>query len=167
MDLPELPSNIREATPDDVPVIGRLIRDLAEFEREPDAVKATPEQLHDALFGPEAVASALIALDDDGEPAGFALWYRSFSTWEGVPGIYLEDLYVSESQRGSGLGRSLLSALASIAVHRGWRRLEWAVLRWNSDAIAFYDSLGGRPLDDWLTYRLTGPALDEAQRPAI
>ena len=160
MDLPELPPNIREATPDDLPAIGRMIRALAEFEREPDAVKATPEQLHDALFGPDAVASALIALDDAGEPAGFALWYRSFSTWEGVPGIYLEDLYVSESQRGSGLGRALLSALARIVVHRGWSRLEWAVLRWNSEAIAFYDSLGGRPLDDWLTYRITGPALD-------
>jgi len=160
VDLPELPTNIRVATPDDVPAIGRMIRALAEFEREPDAVKATPEQLHDALFGPEAVASALIALDDAGEPAGFALWYRSFSTWEGVPGIYLEDLYVSESQRGSGLGRALLSALARIVVHRGWSRLEWSVLRWNSEAIAFYDSLGGRPLDDWLTYRITGPALD-------
>ena len=160
MDLPELPPNIREATPDDLPTIGRMIRALAEFEREPDAVKATPEQLDDALFGPDAVASALIALDDAGEPAGFALWYRSFSTWEGVPGIYLEDLYVSESQRGSGLGRALLSSLARIVVHRGWSRLEWSVLRWNSEAIAFYDSLGGRPLDDWLTYRITGPALD-------
>ena len=160
MDLPELPPNIREATPDDLPASGRMIRELAEFEREPDAVKATQEQLHDALFGPDAVASALLALDDGGEPAGFALWYRSFSTWEGVPGIYLEDLYVSESQRGSGLGRTLLSSLARIVVHRGWSRLEWSVLRWNSEAIAFYDSLGGRPLDDWLTYRLTGPALD-------
>ena len=160
MDLPELPPNIREATPDDLRAIGRMIRALAEFEREPDAVKATPEQLDDALFGPDAVASALIALDDAGEPAGFALWYRSFSTWEGVPGIYLEDLYVSESQRGSGLGRALLSSLARIVVHRGWSRLEWSVLRWNREAIAFYDSLGGRPLDDWLTYRITGPALD-------
>lgn len=160
MDFPELPSNIRVATPDDVPAIGRMIRELAEFEREPDAVKATPEQLHDALFGPDAMASALIALDEGGEPAGFALWYRSFSTWEGVPGVYLEDLYVSESQRGSGHGRALLSALARIVVHRGWSRLEWAVLRWNGEAIAFYDSLGGRPLEDWLTYRLTGPALD-------
>ena len=160
MDLPELPSNIRVATPDDLPAIGRMIRELAEFEREPDAAKATQEQLHDALFGPDAVASALIALDDGDEPAGFALWYRSFSTWEGVPGIYLEDLYVSESQRGSGLGRKLLTSLARIVVHRGWSRLEWSVLRWNGEAIAFYDSLGGRPLDDWLTYRLTGPALD-------
>jgi GNAT superfamily N-acetyltransferase len=167
VDLPELPPNIRVATPEDLPAIGRMIRELAEFERDPDAVKATPEQLHDALFGPDAVASALMALDDDGEAAGFALWYRSFSTWEGVPGIYLEDLYVSESQRGSGLGRALLRALARIVVHRGWTRLEWSVLRWNSEAIAFYDSLGGRPLDDWLTYRLTGPALDESSRPTI
>ena len=160
MDLPELPPNIREATPDDLSAISQMIRALAEFEREPDAAKATRDQLHDALFGPDAVASALLALDDGGEPVGFALWYRSFSTWEGVPGIYLEDLYVSESQRGSGLGRALLTALARIVVHRGWSRLEWSVLRWNSEAIAFYDSLGGRPLDDWLTYRLTGPALD-------
>lgn len=160
MDFPELPTSIRVATPDDVPAIGRMIRALAEFEREPDAVKTTPEQLHDALFGPDAVASALIALDGGGVPAGFALWYRSFSTWEGVPGIFLEDLYVSEEQRGSGLGRALLTSLARIVVHRGWTRLEWAVLRWNTEAIAFYDSIGGRRLDDWLTYRLSGPALD-------
>jgi len=160
VDLPELPPNIREATPDDLPAIGRMIRALAEFEREPDAVKTTPDQLHTALFGPDAVASALLALDDDGEPAGFALWYRTFSTWEGVPGIFLEDLYVAESARGSGLGKALLTALARIVVTNGWRRLEWNVLRWNSDAIAFYDSLGGRPLDDWLTYRLSGPALE-------
>ena len=160
MDLPELPANIRIATPDDVPAIGRMIRELAEFEREPNAVKTTPEQLHEALFGPDAVASVLIALDADSEPAGFALWYRSFSTWEGTPGIYLEDLFVSDRQRGSGLGRALLSALARIVVHRGWTRLEWSVLRWNADAIAFYDAIGGRPLDDWLTYRLSGSALD-------
>ena len=159
MNLPELPPNIRVATPDDLPAIGRMIRELAEYEREPDAVKATPEQLNDALFGPEAVASALLALDPDGEPAGMALWYRSFSTWDGVPGIYLEDLYVGGGQRGSGLGRALLSALAAIVVHRGWSRLEWSVLTWNSEAIAFYDSLGGRPLDGWQTYRLSGTSL--------
>jgi GNAT superfamily N-acetyltransferase len=159
VDLPELPPNIRVATPGDVPAIARMIRELAEFEREPDAVKATPEMLHDALFGPDAVASALLALDDDGESVGFALWYRSFSTWEGMPGLYLEDLYVAENQRGSGLGVKLLSALARIVVHRGWTRLEWSVLRWNSEAIAFYDSLTARPLDDWLTYRLENEML--------
>ena len=160
MDLPELPPNIRAATREDVPAIGRMIRELAEFEREPNAVKTTPQQLHEALFGPDAVASALIALDDSGEPAGFALWYRTFSTWEGVPGLFLEDLYIAGSQRGSGLGRALLTALARIVVKNGWKRLEWNVLRWNSEAIAFYDTLGGRPLDDWLTFRLSGPALE-------
>jgi GNAT superfamily N-acetyltransferase len=160
VDLPDLPPNIRAATPDDLPAIGRMIRELAEFEREPDAVKATPTQLHEALFGPDAAASALLALDDSGQPAGFALWYRTFSTWEGVPGLFLEDLYISERERGSGLGRALVGALSRIVVTNGWRRLEWNVLRWNSDAIAFYDSLGGRPLDDWLTFRLSGPALE-------
>lgn len=160
MDLPVLPDRIRAATPDDVPAILRMIHELAAYEREPDAVHTTEQQLHTALFGPDAVASALLASGADGEPAGFALWYRSFSTWEGVPGIYLEDLFVSESARGSGLGRDLLSALARIVTHRGWRRLEWAVLRWNTPSIAFYDALGGRPLDDWLTYRLDGSALE-------
>jgi GNAT superfamily N-acetyltransferase len=160
VDLPELPSRIRAATPDDVPEIARMIRELAAFEREPDQARATDEQLHTALFGDDAAASVLLALDDDGSPVGFALWYRSFSTWEGVPGLYLEDLYVAEDQRGSGLGRALLSALARIVVHRGWSRLEWAVLRWNSGSIAFYDALGGKPLDDWLTYRISGRSLD-------
>ncbi len=160
MDLPELPPNIRAATPEDVPAIGRMIRELAEFEREPDVVKATRAQLHEALFGADAVASALIALDDSGVPAGFALWYRTFSTWEGVPGLFLEDLYIAERERGSGLGRALLTTLARIVVKNGWKRLEWNVLRWNSEAIAFYDTVGGRPLDDWLTYRLSGAALE-------
>jgi len=159
MDLPELPDRIRAATPDDVPAVLRMIRDLATYEREPDAVHTTEEQLHAALFGPDAVASALLALGDDGSPVGFAVWYRSFSTWEGVPGIYLEDLFVSETARGSGLGRALLAALARIVEHRGFRRLEWAVLRWNTPSIEFYDAIGGRPLDDWLTYRLDGEAL--------
>ena len=160
MDLPELPPRIRAATPDDIPDIARMIRELAEFEREPHQARATDDQLLAALFGDDAPASALLALGDDGSPVGFALWYRTFSTWEGVPGLYLEDLYVAEDQRGSGLGQALLSALARIVVHRGWSRLEWSVLRWNSGAIAFYDSLGGRPLDDWLTYRLSGPSLE-------
>jgi GNAT superfamily N-acetyltransferase len=159
VDLPELPPRIRAATPDDVPDILRMIHDLATFEREPDAVRTTDADLHVALFGPDPAASALLAVGDHGSPAGFALWYRTFSTWEGVPGMFLEDLFVAGSERGSGLGRSLLTALARIVVQNGWRRLEWNVLRWNADAIAFYDGLGGRPLDDWLTYRLEGDAL--------
>ena len=161
MELPDLPDRVRAATPDDVPAILGMIHDLAAYEREPDAVRTTEHQLHAALFGPDAVASALLASGSDGTPAGFALWYRSFSTWEGVPGVYLEDLYVSESARGSGLGRDLLSALARIVTHHGWRRLEWSVLRWNTPSIEFYDAIGGRPLDDWLTYRVDGHALDE------
>jgi GNAT superfamily N-acetyltransferase len=159
VDLPELPARIRAATPDDVPAIGRMILELAAFEREPDAVKTTPEQLHAALFVPDHVASALLALGDDDSPVGLALWYRTFSTWEGVPGLFLEDLYIGESARASGLGKALLTALARIVVKNGWRRLEWNVLRWNTDAITFYDGLGGRPLDDWLTYRLEGETL--------
>jgi GNAT superfamily N-acetyltransferase len=159
VDLPELPPRIRAAAPDDIPAILRMIHDLAAFEREPDAVRTTEADLDVALFGSDPAASALLALGDDGRPVGFALWYRTFSTWEGVRGVFLEDLYVSERARGSGLGQALLTALARIVVHHGWRRLEWSVLRWNSDAIAFYDSLGGRPLDDWLTYRLDGERL--------
>ncbi len=159
MDLPELPPRIRAATPDDVPSILQMIGDLATFEREPDAVRATEADVHAALFGPDPSASALLALDADGVPAGLALWYRTFSTWEGVPGLFLEDLYVAESERGSGLGRLLLSALARIVEQNGWRRLEWNVLRWNTAAIAFYDGLGAGPLDEWLTYRLEGDAL--------
>ena len=160
MDLPVLPDRIRVATPDDVPAILRMIHDLAVYEREPDVVRTTEHQLHEALFGPDAVAAALLASGADGTPAGFALWYRSFSTWEGVPGVYLEDLFVSESERGSGLGRDLLSALARVVKHRGWRRLEWSVLRWNTPSIEFYDAIGGRPLDDWLVYRLEGDSLE-------
>ena len=155
----DLPDRIRVANPEDVADILRMIRALAEYEREPESARATHEQLSAALFGDDPVASALIA-EVDGVPAGFALWYRTFSTWEGVPGLYLEDLFVAEEHRGSGLGRDLLVALARIAKERGWTRVEWVVLRWNTPSIAFYDSLGARPLDDWLTYRLTGSGLD-------
>ena len=159
MDLPELHPNIREATPDDLPAIGRMIRELAEFEREPHAVKATPEQLHDALFGPDAVASALLALDDGGEPAGFALWYRSFSTWEGVPGIYLEDLFVEPAHRGKGFGKGLLVALAKLAVERDCGRIEWSVLNWTEPSIQFYLGLDAQRMDEWTVYRLSGEPL--------
>jgi GNAT superfamily N-acetyltransferase len=154
-----LPERIRPATPDDVDDIVRMVRELAEHQRKLDQVQATHDQLHRALFGNDPAASALIAEGDDA-PAGFALWYRTFSTWEGVPGIHLEDLYVAEDHRGSGLGRDLLVALARVARDRGWTRLEWDVLRWNTPSIAFYDSLGAEPLDDGLAYRLSGSGLD-------
>jgi GNAT superfamily N-acetyltransferase len=153
-----MPSSIRPAHPRDVARIHELIIDLATYERAADMVRSTPEQLHEALFGPQPAAYALVA-EADGAVAGFALYFRNFSTWEGVHGIYLEDLYVAPEQRGLGLGKALLVALAGIAVERGYARLEWAVLNWNQPSIDFYTSLGAVPLDEWTVYRLAGPAL--------
>jgi GNAT superfamily N-acetyltransferase len=152
---------IREATPDDVADILRLIRELATYEREPDAVETTEDDLHRWLFGEDAVASCLVAESGETGSAvvGIALWFRNFSTWTGQPGIYLEDLFVEPAHRGSGLGKALLAALARIAVERGYRRLEWAVLKWNQPSIDFYEALGAQVKDDWWTYQLTGEAL--------
>lgn len=154
-----LPEGIREARPADVPDVLRLIRELAAYEKEPDAVETTEDDLQRWLFGEDAVASVLLA-EVGGRPVGMALWYRSFSTWTGQPGVYLEDLFVEPEHRGSGLGKALLVSLARVAVDRGYRRVEWVVLNWNEPSIAFYESLGARPLDEWTTYRLTGDALD-------
>ena len=149
---------IREASADDVGLILQLIRELAVYERDPDAVEATEELLHDALFGPGAVASALIA-EHHGAPVGFALWFRNFSTWTGRPGVYLEDLFVRPDHRGDGHGRALLEELARRCVAMGGGRLEWSVLDWNEPAIGFYRSLGATTMDDWTVHRLTGDAL--------
>jgi GNAT superfamily N-acetyltransferase len=151
-------SPIRPARPRDVARIHELIVELATYERAADMVQSTPDQLHEALFGPEPAAYALVA-EADGAVVGFALYFRNFSTWEGVHGIYLEDLYVAPEQRGLGLGKALLVALAEIAVERGYARLEWAVLNWNQPSIDFYTSLGAVPMDEWTVYRLAGPAL--------
>lgn len=156
--MPTYPAGVRDATPDDVKTIAQLIRDLAAYEREPEAAQATPEQLHAALFGPDAVASCLMA-EADGAAVGMALWYRTFSTWTGLPGIHLEDLFVQPAQRGSGLGKALLVALSRTCLDRGWARLEWDVLDWNEPSIAFYDGLGALPQDEWIGYRLSGEAL--------
>ncbi|MEU7030456.1 GNAT family N-acetyltransferase [Streptomyces sp. NPDC046275] len=150
---------IRTATPDDVPHIHRMVRDLAEYEKALDEVRATPEQLREALFGERPAAFAHIAETEDGEIAGFALWFLNFSTWRGVHGIYLEDLYVRPELRGGGYGKALLAELARICVERGYERLEWSVLDWNAPSIAFYESLGARPQDEWTVYRLTDGAL--------
>jgi GNAT superfamily N-acetyltransferase len=151
---------IREATPADVPAIHAMVRELAAFERAPQEARATVGQLHDALFGPEKVASALIAQQDDaGEPVGFALWFRNFSTWTGTPGLYLEDLYVRPEHRGGGHGKALLAALAAICVERGFERFEWTVLDWNERALGVYRSIGALPQDEWTVQRLSGPAL--------
>jgi GNAT superfamily N-acetyltransferase len=150
---------IRPARPDDVPAVYRLIRELAEYERSLDQVTGTPDQLAAALFGPGPAVFAHVA-EHDGSVAGFALWFLSNSTWLGSHGIYLEDLYVTPALRGCGLGRALLAELARICVQRGYGRLEWWVLDWNSPAIGFYASLGAAAMDDWTVHRLAGPALE-------
>ena len=148
---------IRPATPQDVALILRFVRELAEFEREPDAVKATEESLNHALFG-ERSAEAVIA-EQDGEPMGFALFFHNFSTWTGRKGLYLEDLYVTPEARGSGVGTALLRHLAGIALDRDCGRFEWAVLDWNTPAIDFYTAMGAESLDEWRIRRVTGDAL--------
>ncbi|MDX2560280.1 GNAT family N-acetyltransferase [Streptomyces sp. TX20-6-3] len=152
---------IRTATPADVPVIHALVRDLAEYEKALDEVRTTPEQLQEALFGERPAAFAHVAETEDGEVVGFAIWFLNFSTWRGVHGIYLEDLYVRPEVRGGGHGKALLTELARICVERGYERLEWSVLNWNKPSIDFYESLGARPQDEWTVYRLTDGALAE------
>ena len=155
---------IRSATPADVPTILSLIQQLADYERASDEVKATEQQLQSALFGPDAVASCLLAVPDSGPPeevVGFALWFPTFSTWLGVASIYLEDLFVTPAARGGGYGRALLTRLATIAVERGYGRVEWSVLNWNEPAQGFYRKLGARPQDEWTVWRLTGEPLKE------
>ena len=155
---PATTAGVRPAHPSDVARIHELIVDLATYERAAEKVRSTPASLHEALFGPQPAAYALVAEVDE-TVVGLALYFRSFSTWEGVHGIYLEDLYVAPEQRGHGLGKALLAALARIAVERGYARLEWAVLNWNQPSIDFYDRLGAVPMDEWTVYRLAGPAL--------
>jgi GNAT superfamily N-acetyltransferase len=155
---------IREAEPSDVPVLLALVRELATYEREPDAVVATEADLHAALFGPDPSAGCHV-VEVDGAVVGFALWYRTFSTWLGKPGLWLEDLFVRPEHRGSGLGRALLVHLAGLCVERGWSRFEWWVLDWNESAQGFYRSLGARPEDEWTVWRVDGAALESlAQR---
>jgi GNAT superfamily N-acetyltransferase len=154
----EIPMTIRTATAADIGLVFGFIRDLARYERLENRVIATEDDLRHWLFGARPYAEVLIASEGD-EPAGFALFFPSFSTFLGRPGIYLEDLYVREASRGRGIGRRLLQELARIAVERGWGRVEWAVLDWNASAIGFYERLGATLLDDWRICRLTGDAL--------
>ncbi|MCZ0970614.1 GNAT family N-acetyltransferase [Streptomyces albulus] len=149
---------IREATPDDVPVILAMIGELAAYERAAESAEATEPQLKEALFGPQPAAFALIA-EDAGGPVGFALWFRNFSTWTGTHGVYLEDLYVRPEARGGGHGKALLAALAQLCVRRGYQRFEWSVLDWNEPSIGFYRSIGAQPMDEWTVFRLAGEAL--------
>ena len=152
--------SVRAASEGDVPQILAFINELAEYERLSHEVVATEEALREHLFGDRPVAEVVIA-EEGGDPAGFALFFHSFSTFLGRPGIYLEDLYVRQQFRGMGFGRALLACLAKLARERGCGRLEWWVLDWNEPAIRFYKSLGAAPMEDWSVYRLTGKALDE------
>ena len=153
-------SVIRPAAPHDVPAILQMIHDLALYEKEPDAVRNTPEMLTEVLFGENPRVFATMAENTAGEVRGFALWFLNYSTWEGVHGIYLEDLYVRPEARGEGHGKALLQHLAATAVDRGYARVEWSVLDWNEPSINFYKRLGAAPMDEWSTFRLTGAALE-------
>ena len=150
---------IRPATPDDLPLIAELIRALAEYEKLAHEVRFDEATLGEKLFGARPYAEVLIG-ESDGAPMGFALFFHNFSTFEGRPGIYLEDLFVRPEARGRGLGKALLAELARLAVARGCARLEWAVLGWNAPSIGFYKSLGARPMDEWTVMRVDGAALE-------
>ncbi len=149
---------IRPAVAADVPVISRLIRELATYEREPDAAVATEEGLREVLFGAASAAKVLLAFEGQ-EPLGFAVYFFNFSTWLGRSGLYLEDLFVIPEHRGKGYGRALLVRLAQIARERNCGRMEWAVLDWNEPAIQFYRKLGAQSMNDWTVFRLTGDGI--------
>ena len=149
---------IDPATPEDVPLILEFIRELAAYEHEPESATATPEQLHAALFGDRPAAEAVIARHN-GEPAALALWSQNFSTWTGRPGLWLEDLFVRPDYRRKGIAGAVMRYLARLAVERGYGRLEWSALDWNTPAIDFYKTLDSQPMDEWTIYRLTGDAL--------
>ena len=149
---------IRPASAGDAGLILRFITDLAIYENAEEAVVTTEEEIGRTLFGPGSTTQAVIC-EIDSKPAGFAVWFYNYSTWLGKNGLYLEDLYVSPEFRGLGAGKALLKHLAKIAVAKGCGRFEWSVLDWNEPAIRFYQSLGAKPQDEWVPYRLTGKAL--------
>jgi GNAT superfamily N-acetyltransferase len=150
--------SIRPATPQDVPLILTFIHELATYEKLADEVVATERDMHAALFGERPVLETVIA-SLDAAPVGYALFFPTFSTFLGKPGLYLEDLYVRPAARGFGVGRKLLEHLARITVERGWGRLEWSVLDWNEPSIAFYKKMGAKAMDQWTVFRLAGADL--------
>jgi GNAT superfamily N-acetyltransferase len=158
--------NIRKATLDDIPLILEFIRELAEYERAPEEAVATPEDLRRDGFSGEPRFHVEIA-DWHGEPAGFALWFLNYSTWQGKPGLYLEDLFVRPRFRKKGIGKALLVHLAGVAIEKGCGRYQWQVLDWNTPAIEFYQSLGAKVMTEWLTMRVTGDALRRLAEPSF
>lgn len=151
-------TTIRPATEADVPEIFRMINELAEYEKQPQDVTSTEEDVREHLFADNPKVFAHVAVVD-GDIAGMALWFLNYSTWQGRHGIWLEDLYVRESARGNGIGTALLKELAKIAVENDYRRVEWSVLKWNTPSIGFYTSIGANDMGDWSTMRLDGEAL--------
>ena len=149
---------IRRARPGDETEIVAMIRELAEFERAADECTVTESQISTALFGDDPAGFCHIA-EVDGQAAAIAVWFRNFSTWDGVAGVYLEDLFVRPAFRRRGLARMMLAALARECVDNGYSRLSWAVLDWNVNAIALYDAVGGKQMSEWITYRVSGPEL--------
>ncbi|HYX97642.1 MAG TPA: GNAT family N-acetyltransferase [Geodermatophilus sp.] len=150
--------SVRRITPDDVPAVVGLVRELAEYEKARHEARMTEDQLSAALFGDSRALFGHVAVAD-GQVVGMALWFLNFSTWRGTHGVYLEDLYVQPQHRGSGLGRELLRTLADVCVQRGYDRLEWSVLDWNTPSIDFYRAAGAVPMDEWTVFRLTDEAL--------
>ncbi len=150
--------NIRKSTLDDISLILEFIRELAEYERAPEEALATLEDLRRDGFSGEPRFYVEIA-EWDGEPAGFALWFFNYSTWQGKPGLYLEDLFVRPQFRKKGIGKALLTYLAKVALEKACGRYQWQVLDWNTPAIEFYESLGAKVMKQWLTMRVSGEAL--------
>ncbi len=151
--------SVRPIRPDDVPAVVGLVRELADYERALSEVQLTEDRLRASLFGDSPALFGHVAQGDDGAVVGVALWFLNFSTWRGTHGIYLEDLYVQPGHRGRGLGRELLRTLAAVCVERGYSRLEWSVLDWNTPSIEFYEAAGAVPMDGWTVFRLTDEAL--------
>ncbi len=149
---------VRPIRPDDVAAVVGLVRELAEYEKAAAEVRLTEQQLHACLFGDSPALFGHVA-EVGGEVVGMALWFLNFSTWRGTHGLYLEDLYVRPGHRGTGLGRELLRTLADLCVRRGYSRLEWSVLDWNTPSIDFYRAAGAVPMDGWTVFRLTDDAL--------
>ena len=150
---------IRFVAPADVDAVVAMVHGLAEYEKASDQCTLTADQLHAALFGEQPALFGHVAEAGDGSVVGLALWFLNYSTWDGVHGVYLEDLYVLPEHRGAGHGRALLAALAGVCAERGYTRLTWWVLNWNAPSIGFYRSLGAEPMDEWTTMRLSGSAL--------
>jgi GNAT superfamily N-acetyltransferase len=153
-----MPFSIRPATPEDAGTILGFITELAVFEKAGHEVEATEATIRASIFGDGSVTEAVI-LEADGKPAGFAVWFYNYSTWQAKNGLYLEDLYVSPDHRGAGAGKLLLKHLARIAVEKGCGRFEWSVLDWNEPAIRVYDMIGAEPQTEWIRYRMSGETL--------